>query len=104
MKRKLRKLLEDKAFADRRTLYTSNSIVKILKVDVNKEPDNFPLLTALQVGFQPLQESSLESTKAAKTGGFRLFCPPGSSGYSWNGLVVVFLQIDGTPRREDLFS
>jgi hypothetical protein len=29
-----------------------------------------------------LQESSLESTKAAKTGGFRLFCPPGSSGYS----------------------
>jgi hypothetical protein len=58
MKRKLRKLPEDEAFADRRTLYTSNSIVKILKVDVNKEPDIFTLLTALLVGFQPLVESS----------------------------------------------
>jgi hypothetical protein len=58
MKRKLQKLPEDEAFADRRTLYTSNPIVKILKVDVNKEPDIFTLLTALLVGFQPLVESS----------------------------------------------
>lgn len=76
MKRKLRKLQEDKAFADRRTLYTSNSIVKILKVDVNKQPDIFPLLTALQVGFQPLMESSFESMVLPNLGGFEVLVSP----------------------------
>lgn len=70
MKRKLRKLQEDKAFADRRMFYSSNSIVKFLKVDVNKEPDIFTLLTVLLVGFQPLMESSSESQGYTTLGGF----------------------------------